>query len=154
MKYTATGPADQAAPDYPATQAPIDRNDLRQAIVDLARIDEAGLLDELKGDIGYALLDRPTCDLDYCTLGQRINAERLADVAYRLLKVPLQDCLEAATALVTLSRQQVVLDLIAQYVGRLDGTTSVITTDGTPDAIARARQQAITARTRSRRRPR
>ena len=134
-------------------QAPIGSADLLRVMADIGRIDEAGLLNELKGDIGYALLDRPTCDLDYCPIGQRINAERLADVAHRLLGVPLWKCLEAAIALVTLPRQQVALDIIAKYIAELETkTTTISISDGTPTAIARARQQATTARKRNKRR--
>ena len=52
--------------------------DLRQAFADLDRIDKAGQLDELWHAIRADTHGRPANDLEGCTLGERIEANRLA----------------------------------------------------------------------------
>ena len=122
----------------------LDPSALRQAIVDIDRIADAGRLEELCEDFAaHAEYFIRTEDLENCTLGKRLAVEQLAKVAAKILGEPYELCLEAATAVSVPTRQQVMLDLIASHIAELDGTTPVeITTTGTPSAIERARRQA------------
>ena len=121
----------------------MDQAELRKAAADLARIDEAGMLDELTAEVFHELRDRPAGELDSATANQELAAQYLAEKLRSLFRAPEADCLAAATEAVISTRRQVVTGVIARYICGLDGTTPASkTAAGTPAAIERARRKA------------
>lgn len=119
----------------------LDSPQLLKAVANIARIEEAGLTEELWGDIHEATKHMPAGnDLDNCSIGQRVEIERLASLSERILRVPYDDCLAAATSVSMTTRSDVILRIIAAFIAQLDGTTPAEpTSTGTPAAIERAR---------------
>lgn len=127
--------------DLPTSRS-MDEGELRQAIVDLWKIDQAGFVEEFDEDLAHEMRHQHIEDLEHCTLGQSIAVREFARKAVRLLDVPQELALQAATEAFLRTHRQVTLDLLAEYRERIDGATpATTTTPGTPAAVARANRQ-------------
>ena len=127
--------------DLPTSRS-MDEGELRQAIVDLWKIDQAGFVEEFDEDLAHEMRHQHIEDLEHCTLGQSIAVREFARKAVRLLDVPQELALQAATEAFLRTHRQVTLDLLAEYRERIDGATpATTTTPGTPAAVAPANRQ-------------
>ena len=121
----------------------IDASELRKAVADLIRIDQARRMAELRENVAARNRESATGprDLDHSPIGTRLQAQEIAKVASGLLGVPVDVCLAAAAEVLLPTKQQDVLAEIARITRELDGTTaSKPTEQGVPAAIARARE--------------
>ncbi|MCE5303088.1 MAG: hypothetical protein LLF97_08275 [Planctomycetaceae bacterium] len=98
----------------------MNRDELRNVIADLDRIDEAGETENLCSEVAYALRDRPANPKNAIPMGLQLIVDRLASQAARLLRIPLSETLPAALALFGVSsREQIVVDIIRCFAARL-----------------------------------
>ena len=122
----------------------LDFAELSKAAADINRIEQAGVIDELWGDIHEALKNHPAAnDLDNCTIGTRPVVELFAKLVKKLLPGQSDDqYLQAAiVAKGVQTRQGIILQAIAAFIAELDGTVKATSTPtGTPEAIQRARK--------------
>ena len=114
-------------------------NGLTQLIQDLARLDEAGRLEEVELDVAH--YTRGSADpLENCTLGDRLYVHDLARTVQRLLDIPSADALAATVVALLPTRQHIAREVVARFLAELDGTTPAAPTQtGTPAAIERQR---------------
>jgi hypothetical protein len=94
--------------------------DLGMLIAWVARLDEAGLLDEARAEIGDRLGYGPADPLDAATLGERMGVDRLGRLAHGLGLASLAACRAAAADYCGLSRRAVGIEVLRDYVCQLD----------------------------------
>ena len=109
--------------------------DLRSVIAALAAIDREGWLSDLEHDIAETARG-PADDLARFP-HHRFDVERFAKLAERLLRLPLDDCRDAAREeLLPWTRRRTALAIIAEYATRIDGS---VVARSTADKLQRER---------------
>ena len=92
----------------------LDRSELRKTVADIAKIEEAGRIDDVWIEFHALASETPIEDSDHCTLGANLQVHTIAQLARKMLEVPFADCVAATEETIFNTRQKTMLKAIGR----------------------------------------